>query len=274
MMGAGGDSTTSDGLGGRVSWFLGAIVAFIAGLFHPVFRLFGTNIIPLLPQPPTNQNRDTGSDDTTQYQHLADQDDEPQQEQQQQPKKQEEEENDADQDADPGDMQRQLHGQRFPATTGAMPQHPIGAKEVSANGRSNIKVALPQILPAANGHAKQNTPLNVEATKTALGDVTNSINNLRFSAAEKNEAKDSTQDDLELPPAVQSLDEEPEDPVKAAEREIHHGFMNEALDMVRCSLLFLHLETPTSRPSSFVHYYLSTDMPRKIAYTLDSNETV
>ncbi|KAK7731095.1 tRNA(adenine34) deaminase [Cytospora paraplurivora] len=176
----------------------------------------------------------TGSDDTTQYQQLVDQDDEQQQEQQQQPKQQEEE-NDGDHDGDPGDMQGQLHGQRLADNTASMPQQLIGPKDVSANGRSNTKVALPQVIPAANGHAKQNAPSNIEATKTALGDVTNSINNQRFSAAEKNEAKEGTQDDLQLPPAVQPL-EDYEDPEKAAEREIHHGFMNQALDMARLAL--------------------------------------
>ncbi|KUI64124.1 tRNA-specific adenosine deaminase 2 [Cytospora mali] len=126
-----------------------------------------------------------------------------------------------------------MQAQRMATTR---PQHPYGPRKDMLDGRSKSKVASPQAGPSANGLLKRNAPVNAEATKNALGDVTNSLNNMRVAAASDNETKEDRQDDSTLSPTVQALEDTPEDPAVIAEREIHYNFMNQALDMARLAL--------------------------------------
>ncbi|ROV94924.1 hypothetical protein VSDG_07110 [Cytospora chrysosperma] len=202
-MAAGGDAKTSDGPGGRASTFLDTILAFVVGIFQPVFHFLATHILPSRQRQHNNQNRDRNRDDTTKDQNI----------------------DNGDHDGNPDTMQ----GPRTATTT--RPQHPYGPKDAILDDRSSMKVA-----PATeNGHVKQNAPVNGKAIKTALGDVTNNIDIQRVDATGDTETIEDRQDNFTLPPAVQPL-EEPEDPAQAAEREIHFGFMEEALDMARLAL--------------------------------------
>lgn len=246
-MGASGDVTSSDGSGARASTFLDAMVAFVVGIFQPVFSFLATHILPSESRQHNNQNRDRSSDDTTgdQQQHTDhdhDHDHDNQHDHQAQQENGDGDQNggqDGGQDGDSESMQGQLQGQR---AANNRPPHAYGPK-ASANGRSSNQIALPQTVSEANGQVNQNASVNGDATKTALGDVTNSLNNnskinLRSGNIGENETKENRQEDTASPLPVQPL-EDPEDPAQAAEREIHFGFMNEALDMVRCLVFFL-----------------------------------
>lgn len=202
-MAAGGDAKFSDGPGGRASTFLDTILAFVVGIFQPVFHFLATHILPSQPRQHNNQNRDRNSDDTTKGQNI----------------------DNGDHDGNPDTMQ----GPRMATTT--RPQHPYGPKDAILDNGSSMKVAP----STENGHVKQNAPVNGKAIKTALGDVTNNIDTQRVDATGDTETIEDRQDNLTLPPAVQPL-EESEDPAQAAEREIHFGFMEEALDMARLAL--------------------------------------
>ncbi|KAH8762161.1 hypothetical protein F5883DRAFT_424573 [Diaporthe sp. PMI_573] len=132
--------------------------------------------------------------------------------------------------------------QRHPNT--ARPQHAYGPKAFNGNGnaRPPVKPALPQIGPAVGSPRpvkQEGAATNGVPAKTALEDITN-----RATPASKHhivgekEAEENLHDQVDLAPAVQPVEGEegPEDPVKAAERAIHHGFMDQALDMARLAL--------------------------------------
>lgn len=257
-MAASGDVQSSEGPGARAPTFFDAIFAFVVGIFEPVFQFLATHILPSEPRQHNNQNRDRSSDDTNKGQHLDNTDHADQQQEQ-----------NGDHDGESEAMQ----GQRMATTT--RPQHPYGPKDANLDDRSSMKVA-----PAtANGHVTQNASVSGKATKPALGDVTNSINHQRYDPTGDKETHENSQDNLTLPPAVQPL-EGPEDPAQAAEREIHFGFMEEALDMVRCPLLFQDLASfIILYPFSFVllsfpFFALLTGTLLQVVYTLCSDDTV
>lgn len=114
--------------------------------------------------------------------------------------------------------------------------HPHGPKEVNANA-APVKVTLPHKGPPNGAVKQENVALGSSAPSTndsrELADATNGAK-LRDLGQEQ--AEENRQEQLTLPPPVQSVDEKtndaPEDPAIAAERAIHHGFMNQALDMV------------------------------------------
>lgn len=83
-------------------------------------------------------------------------------------------------------------------------------------------------------------------------DLANAASNgQKLRAVGDEQAQENRQEQLTLPPPIcepeptqeieDGADEEPEDPAMAAERAIHHGFMNQALDMVRRILMSLSI---------------------------------
>ncbi|KKY38914.1 putative trna-specific adenosine deaminase-like protein [Diaporthe ampelina] len=127
-------------------------------------------------------------------------------------------------------------------STTVRPQHAYGPKAVNGNARPAVKPALPQIGPAvkASRPVKQDgASTNGAAATTALEDVTNGVNpHPKHHIVGDEEAEENLHDQVDLAPTVQPVEgeEEPEDPAKAAERAIHHGFMDQALDMARLAL--------------------------------------
>lgn len=220
---ASGDFTSSDGPGGKASRFLDAVVAFVVGIFQPIFGFLSSAIFTRKPRQHNNQNRDR--DNTlgdSPHNNVGDQDD---------PRPNSDgQDGDHERDASPESMQRHSSNPR--------PQHAYGPKVPNGNAHPAVKPVLPQVSPAviASRPAKQESaPTNGVAAKTALGDATNGVNHaLKHHVVGEEEAEENLHDQVDLAPAVQPVEgeEEPEDPVEAAERAIHHGFMDQALDMV------------------------------------------
>lgn len=123
---------------------------------------------------------------------------------------------------------------------------PRGPREVNANTNAQptaaVKVTLPQIGPPNGAVKQENVPANGVASVTNDSrDIADATNGAKFRALGEEQAEENRQEQLTLPPPIQSLDEQSGDdlehPAIAAERAIHHGFMNQALDMVNYVLL-------------------------------------
>lgn len=159
------------------------------------------------------------------------------------------------QDGDHGSsrMQPSLQVQPLAATRSK------GPREVNANANANgqpnsiVKVALPRMgLP--NGVVKQeNQPakgngaaVNVNVKAANHRDLANGTKSAKFRSVGEEQAEENRQEYITLPPVgvdddhsedeavAEQAEDEHEDPALAADRAIHHGFMNQALDMV-CS---------------------------------------
>lgn len=106
-----------------------------------------------------------------------------------------------------------------------------GPREVNANAKPSlpVKASLPQIGPP-NGPAKQE---NIRQLAHAPSAAT------EFRTVGEEQAEENRQEQLTLPPPIHPIDQDDgagagavvQDPAIAAERAIHHGFMNQALDM-------------------------------------------
>lgn len=201
-----GHFTSSDGPGGRASRFLGAVVAFVVAIFHPIFRVFASAA-----NSPSNSSSPPS-----------------------QPPQQEVEINHPSVQPN-GDTETTMQSQHQSRSA-----HPYGPREVHANATSSsvVKVTLPQIGPP-NGAVKQEN--------IAANGATPATNAAKFRTVGEEQAEENRQEQLTLPPPIQSVDQqeggdEVEDPAIAAERAIHHGFMNQALDMAsRFLLLVVHV---------------------------------
>lgn len=244
---ASGDFTAADGPGGKASRFLDAVVTFVVGIFQPIFRFLLSAIFTRKPRQHNNQNRDR---DNT----LGDS-----------PHKNNNDNNtgdhnDASSSPDGHLGHHQGDGslesmQRHSAAT--RPQHAYGPKAANGSTLPPVKPALPRIGPSVDSPrpAKQESaPTNRVPPKTALQDVTNTVNPAsKHHVVGEREAEENLHDQVDLAPAVQPVagEEEPEDPVKAAERATHHGFMDQALDMVCSASSFpclLSAKTFSSKP--------------------------
>lgn len=252
---ASGDFTSSDGPGGKASRFLDAVVAFVVGIFQPIFRFLLSAIFTRKPRQHNNQNRDrdnTLDDSPHNNNNNGDHNDS-----RPNPDGQD---GDLQGDGSPESMQRH--------STNTRPQHAYGPKAVNGNARSAVKPALPQIAPAVNASrpVKQDgAPTNGVAAKTALEDVTNGVaHTSKHHVVGEEEAEENLHDQVDLAPAVQPVEgeEEPEDPAKAAERAIHHGFMDQALDMVcLASPSFSRLSSKPFMPTPTPAFFLRGSAP-------------
>lgn len=223
---ASGDFTSSDGPGGKASRFLDAVVAFVVGIFQPIFRFLTSAIFTRQPRQHNNQNRDRdntlGDSSRNNNANIGDHD-----HSRPIPDGQD---GDHQGDGSPESMQRHSSTARAP--------HAYGPKAADGNAPPAVKPVLPQVVPAVNASRpvkQEGASTNGVAAKTALGDATNGVNHTsKHHVVGEEEAEENLHDQVDLAPAVQPVEgeEEPEDPAKAAERAIHHGFMDQALDMV------------------------------------------
>lgn len=253
-MKAGGGFFTAEGMGGKAFSVVDVVVSFLAAFFH---RILATVVSPSQPKSQSklktqDRQQDTEADSTNNNQ-------------QHQPSPRHDDHLNTggataathdngnsslatDADTDPQRMPPPLHKQPMAAN------QPNGLREVNANGRPIVNVALPR--PATpNGAVKQENVLaNGAAVQTANdGDSANDTNGAKFRSVGEEQAEENRQEHITLPPPVTEQDGgEPEDPAKAAERAIHHGFMNQALDMVcllvSCLFKFLLSSTSTATP--------------------------
>ncbi|KAL1863965.1 tRNA(adenine34) deaminase [Diaporthe australafricana] len=222
---ASGDFTSADGPGGKASRFLDAVVAFVVGIFQPIFRFLLSAISTRKPRQHNNQNRDRdntlgdtdnahNTEPSAGISHGQD--------------------GDLEGDDSPESMQRN--------STNPRPQHAYGPKIVNGNARPATKPVLPQAGPAVNPPqpVKQDGAPTNGVAATALEDITNGVNhiNLKHHVVGVEEAEENLHDQVDLAPGAQPVEgeEEPEDPATAAERAVHHGFMDQALDMARLAL--------------------------------------
>lgn len=234
-MAGGGQFTSADGPGGKASRFLDAVVAFVVAIFHPIFRVFASAAnSPSTPsshqpqqqqqQPDENNHAATAVTNTTTTSTN----------------------NDTKRTNLSGSEATHSGAETMHSQQQSRLAQPRGPKEVNANAQSAaaVHVTLPQIGPP-NGALKQeniatsNGVIPVTTDSRKLSDATNSA---KYRTVGEEQAEENRQEQLTLPPPIQSLEEEqdaqePEDPAIAAERAIHHGFMNQALDMVSHLLL-------------------------------------
>lgn len=231
---ASGDFTAADGPGGKASRFLDAVVAFVIGIFQPIFHFLLSAIFTRKPRQHNNQNRDR-------HNTLGD-------------SPHDNSDNSDNNDNNTGDHNGLHQGgsspesmQRHAATT--RPQHAYGPKAANGSSLPPVKPALPRIGPSVDSPRPANqegTPTNGVPPKTALQDVTNTANPAsKHHVVGEKEAEENLHDQVDLAPAVQPVggEDEPEDPAKAAERVTHHGFMDQALDMVCPASSFFSLSS-------------------------------
>lgn len=243
-MKAGGNFFTAEGMGGRAFSVMDVVVSFIAAFFHRIL----TTIVPPSKSKPNPKSDFKPKPKPKPEERQQQQDDNPDSNNNQQ--HQHELRHDhpdtggattatthengestlaADADADLQRMPPPLQKQPTAAN------QPNGLREVNANGLPVANVALPR-LATPNGAPKQeNAPATGAAAQTANGcDTANTTNGVKFRSVGEEQAEENRQEYITLPPPVTEQDgDEPEDPAKAAERAIHHGFMNQALDVVR-----------------------------------------
>lgn len=237
---ASGDFTSADGPGGKASRFLDAVVAFVVGIFQPIFRFLLSAIFTRKSRQHNNQNRDrdnTLGDSPRNNNNNGDHDDTRANHDGQR--------GDHEGDDSPESMQRHSNNAR--------PQHAYGPKAANGNAPPPVKPALPQIGPAVNSPRpvrQDAVPTNGVPLKTPLDDVTNGVQHTsKHHIVGEKEAEENLHDQVDLAPAVQPVEGEegPEDPAMAAERAVHHGFMDQALDMVcPASSFFYWLSSKTS----------------------------
>lgn len=198
-----GHLSSSSGPGGRASRFLDAVVAFVVAIFHPIFRVFASAASSTSPSSQQQQPPPPADD------HL----------------------NNHHPDA----------ANTTTTTTAMQSQHQsrsaraCGPREVNANAKPSlpVKASLPQIGPP-NGPAKQE---NIRQLAHAPSAAT------KFRTVGEEQAEENRQEQLTLPPPIHPIDQDDgagtdavvKDPAIAAERAIHHGFMNQALDMASLS---------------------------------------
>lgn len=235
---ASGDFTSSDGPGGKASRFLDAVVAFVVGIFQPIFRFLLSAIFTRQPRQHNNQNRDRDNTlgDSSRNNNIGDSN-----ESRTNPDGQD---GDHQGDGSPESMQRHSSTARAP--------HAYGPKAVDGSAHPVVKPVLPLVGPAVSASRpvkQEGAPANGVAAKTALGDATNGVNHTsKHHVVGKEEAEENLHDQVDLAPAVQPVEdeEEPEDPAIAAERAIHHGFMDQALDMVCLTSHFFYRSSSKS----------------------------
>lgn len=149
-------------------------------------------------------------------------------------------------------------------------------KGINTNGQPPAKVALPRNGPHQGVFKQENVSANGDAIKHPRSndrDGANANQNGRkYRSVGEEQAEENRHDQLTLPPlaldtdtvedsVVDEIDEEPEDPVTAAERAYHTGFMNQALDMV-CLFVALIPHAPSGLLlSAMTHVPLPIPIP-------------
>lgn len=251
---AGSDLAEGSGGSGRASRFLDGVVAFVVAIFQPIFHVLVSVISPSN-QPPRDQHNHQNTTTT-------------QRDQQQQDKAYNSKRHDAvaaattatsshdgdppltppsQPDSDTKKMAPSLHNQ--PAAGNRFQQSmPLNEE---TNGQGPAKAVAPRLGSTKVTVKQENVPTNGKGSGSLVKDrdlANETTNAQKLRAVGDEQAQENRQEQLTLPPPIcdpetaQDIDdgtnEQPEDPATAAERAIHHGFMNQALDMV-CYIQFI-----------------------------------
>lgn len=262
---AGSGSGEGSGGGGRASRFLDGVVAFVVAIFQPIIHVLVSVISPPS-QPPRDQHNHQNNSSTQQDQQHEDKDNDRKRHDPVAAVTTTTSSHDVDpplnlpshSDSDPKKMAPSLQNQ--PAG-GNRFQQPMPLNE-ETNGQGPAKVVAPRLNATKVAAKQENVPTNGTGSGSHgkdrdLANATTNAQKLR--AVGDEQAQENRQEQLTLPPPIcepdtvqdidDGADEEPEDPATAAERAIHHGFMNQALDMV-CHIFFSHTIFNVSRPPS------------------------
>lgn len=240
-MRGGGNFSTSDGMGGKAFSVVDAVVSFFAAFFH---RVLATLVSPSKSKP-KSQSQDQQQEQQSQQGSGHDPESRDSQLNNQSTERRLKQEHlDAgaaapshddgvhrlalDADANPQRMPPPLQQQP------AVPRPPAGPKVVGANANP-INVTSQQVVSPGDATKQENVPTNGAAYQTVKDrGITNGTNGSKPLTVGDEQAEENRQEHITLPPPVLGQDaDEQEDPAEAAERAIHHGFMNQALDMVR-----------------------------------------
>lgn len=235
-----GSALTEEAPGGRASKFLDAVVAFVVAVFQPIFHVLVSVISPSNPksrdqqhrqhdngQSASETNRDKHHDASTAASHDGELASHPA----------------SHPDHDPKTMAPLLQNQPSAANQSHLPM------ETKTNGQGPVKAALRRPESSQVAVKQENVPANgtggpAKPARSVDRDLANAdTHGPKYRAVGDEQAQENRQDQLTLPPPVcepgvaQNSDDgggdgELEDPATAAERAIHHGFMNQALDMV------------------------------------------
>lgn len=276
---AGSGLAEGSGGSGRASRFLDGVVAFVVAIFQPIFHVLASVISPSN-QPPRDQHNHQNTSSTQQDQQHKDEDNDSKRHDAVAVAATNTTSHDGDpplnsrshSDSDPKKMAPSLHNQ--PAA-GNRFQQPMPLNE-ETNGQGPAKVSAPRLKSTKVAVKQENVPTNGKASGSHgkdrdLAKATTDAQKLR--AVGDEQAQENRQEQLTLPPPIcepetaqdidDGADEEPEDPATAAERAIHHGFMNQALDMVcyisfhifpsNCPPLSIHVTFHHLKASSFPH---------------------
>lgn len=242
---------------GRASRFLDGVVAFVVAIFQPIFHVLVSVISPSN-QPPRDQHNHQNNSSTQQDQQHKDKDNDRKR-------------HDAaaaaatstisSHDGDPP-LNSQSHSDSDPNKMAPSIPNPITAENrfqqsmplsEETNGQGSVKAMAHRLTSTKVAVKQENVPTNGKGSGSHgkdrdLANATTDAQKLR--AVGDEQALENRQEQLTLPPPIcepetaqdidDDTDEEPEDPATAAERAIHHGFMNQALDMV-CHILSSHI---------------------------------
>lgn len=253
---AGSSLAEGSGGSGRASRFLDGVVAFVVAIFQPIFHVLVSVISPSNQATRDQQNHQKASS-TQQDQQQKDKDNandsklhnatavaatttssphdgDPTLDSHSRP------------DSDPNRMAPSLHNQ---PSTGHRPFQPMPLNQ-ETNGQGPARGAAPRLDSTKVAVKQENLPTNGKRSGGHSNDrdlANANTNGQKFRVVGDEQAQENRQEQLTLPPPIcepepaqdidDGADEEPEDPAVAAERAIHHGFMNQALDMVRHILL-------------------------------------
>lgn len=259
---AGSGLAESSGGSGRASRFLDGVVAFVVAIFQPIFHVLVSFISPSN-QPPRNQHNHQNNSSTQQDQQQKDKDNDRNRHDAVAAAATTTSSHDGDpplnsqsqSDSDPNKMAPSLHDQ--PAAGNRFQQSMPLSEET--NGQGSVKAMAPRLNSTKVAVKQENVPTIGKGSGSHgkdrdLANATTDAQKLR--AVGDEQAQENRQEQLTLPPPIcepetaqdidDGTDEEPEDPATAAERAIHHGFMNQALDMV-CHILSSHITFKLSR---------------------------
>ncbi|CAN8100033.1 unnamed protein product [Discula destructiva] len=258
---AGDGSSAAEAPARRASRFLDAVVAFVVAIFHPIFRVLVSVVSPANSRDQQHQHQRQGTQSPQHNTTTIDDQSAPRKGNERQKQEHHKDRHDvssttSSHDGDPAadsdpESRRMSPSLRNQSLTANRTSHP---KELKSNGHLPTKAEQPRMGQSDGGVKQENVSanggVNVKPSRTNDRNLANVTNNgLKYRSVGEEQAQENRQDQLTLPPLAldphmteddveeeEEIEEEPEDPATAAERAVHHGFMNQALDMARLSL--------------------------------------
>lgn len=231
-------TAVGEGPGGKVSTFLDGVAAFVVAIFQPIFHVLVSVI-----SPSNQRTRDQQNHQNTPSQQQNDKD----QTTNHHDASASTTSHEGDVTSTPGshcdhDPKRMAPPLQKQPSAGNRSHQPMPMDEVT-NSQVATKAAVPGLDSVTTAVKQENVPTNAKGGHSTNRDLANATTNgQKYRAVGDEQAHENRQEQLTLPPPIckpetaQDIagggDVEPEDPATAAERAIHHGFMNQALDMV------------------------------------------